>query len=584
MDRQVSPPPAAAVPPPAPSGAEAADPTLSMTGLTLTDRYELQALLGRGGMASVYRAVDRERVRLGFTDRYVALKVVTKDPSHPARAAALLQEFQSAQRLSHPNVINVFDIDQVDDATFYSMELLSGARLSQLVRRVDGTKLQRRYALAIIRDIGAAVSHAHSRGVVHADLKPSNVMITQQSEVRVLDFGGSSMPPREPWVSDGDDDDAFHQATPSYASCEQLERRRADPRDDIYALACIAYLLLSGRHPFDHLSSIEARTRGLEPKRPSGMPSSQWQALRHGLRFERSSQPESIDPWLARLGLKGAASRLPPLHDLTAPGEPEHTVRRASLIAAAALVVTVGTGMLLSTIDPDWQQNLSGAVAGAWDSMHETFAPDDNATVPTAAPPAAIDTKKPPTPVAPAPPARRPASALTTANSATKTPAAHLPIAATAPAPVAAAVASAAVAPAVAAPAAAAPAAPAATSATADGAPHVSFTAQNYLVGPGDPAARIVVQRQAGSEGDLNFIWWTEGGTAEPDVDYAPLGARTERLISGQDKLTVYVPIISNPQRAPGAQFRVALVDAASHRGDGGAPSAHATVTIEVGR
>ena len=575
MERQVSPPPAAAaVPPPAPSAAEAADPTHSMTGLTLTNRYELQVLLGRGGMASVYRAVDRERVRLGFTDRYVALKVVTKDPLHPARAAALLQEFQSAQRLSHPNVINVFDIDQVADATFYSMELLSGARLSQLVRRVDGTKLQRRYALAIIRDIGAAISHAHSRGVVHADLKPSNVMITQQSEVRVLDFGGSSMPPREPWVSDGDADDAFHQATPSYASCEQLERRRADPRDDIYALACIAYLLLSGRHPFDHLSSIEARTRGLLPKRPSGMPSSQWQALRHGLRFERSNQPESIDPWLARLGLKDAASRLPPLQDLTAPGEPEHTVQRASLIAAAALVVTVGTGMLLSTIDPDWQQELSGAFAGAWDSIHETFAPDDRAMVPTAAPPAAVATKKPPTPVAPAPPARRPASALMTANSATRTPAAYLPIAATSAAPLAEAVA----------PAEAAPAAPAATSATAESAPHVTFTAQNYQVGPGDPAARIVVQRQAGSEGDLTFIWWTEGGTAEPDVDYAPLGARTERLISGQDKLTVYVPIISNPQRTHGAQFRVALVDATSHRGDGGAPSAHTTVTIEGGR
>ena len=152
-------------------------------------------------MASVYKAVDRERVRLEFADQFVALQVVTKDASHPARATALLQEFQSAQRLSHPNVINVFDIDQVEDATFYSMELLSGARLSQLVRRVDGTQLQRRYALAIIRDIGAAISHAHSRGVVHADLKPSNVMVaTQQGEVRVLDFGGSSMPPREPWV------------------------------------------------------------------------------------------------------------------------------------------------------------------------------------------------------------------------------------------------------------------------------------------------------------------------------------------------------------------------------------------------
>jgi hypothetical protein len=556
-------PAATAVPPPARFAAGAADPAQSVAGLTLTDRYELQALLGRGGMASVYRAVDRERVRLGFTDRFVALKVVTKDPLHPARAAALLQEFQSAQRLSHPNIINVFDIDQVEDATFYSMELLSGARLSQLVRRVDGTKLQRRYALAIIRDIGAAISHAHSRGVVHADLKPSNIMITQQSEVRVLDFGGSSMPPREPWVSDGDADDAYHQATPSYASCEQLERRRADPRDDIYALACIAYVLLSGRHPFDHLSSIEARTRRLEPQRPPGMPRSQWQALRHGLMFDRSNQPDSIDPWLARLGLKGAAYGLPPLQDLTAPAEPEHTLQRASLIGAAALIVTVGAGMALSKVAPDWQQTLSGAVTGAWNSIRDGFAPDD-AMVPTAAPSAEATVTVAPTLVAPAPaaPARTPSAKL---------PAAHLPIATATAAPAMEAAAPVA-------------AAAAATAVTVNGAPHVIFTAQNYVVGPGDPAARVIIQREAGSEGDLNFIWWTEGGTAEPDVDYAPLGARTERLVSGQDRLTVYVPIISNPQRTPGAQFRVALVDAASHRGEGGAPSAHATVTIEGGR
>jgi serine/threonine protein kinase len=566
------PPAAAAVPPPAASAAEAIDPAQSGARLKLTDRYELQVLLGRGGMASVYRAVDRERERLGVADRFVALKVVTKDPSQPGRAAALLQEFQSAQRLSHPNIINVYDIDQVEDATFYSMELLSGARLSQAVLRVDGARLERRYALAIIRDIGAAISHAHSRGVVHADLKPSNVMITLQNEVRVLDFGGSSMPPREPWISDGDADDAFHQATPAFASCEQLERGRADPRDDIYALACIAYLLLAGRHPFDHLSSIEARRRGLEPKRPSGMPGSQWRALRHGLMFERSSQPESMDAWLASLGLKGAAARLPPLQDLTAPEESQQTGLRAGLMAAAALVVTVGTWAVLSNAAPDWEQTLNAALTSAWGSVHDTFASINSmtATAPTDALPASAPTAAiAPTVITPAPPA--PAR---THSSTPRTPAADVAIApAIAVVPAAQAAAP-----------AAAPATTAVASAIVDSVPHVAFTAQHYVVGPGDPAARIIIQREVGSEGDLNFIWWTEGGTAEPDVDYAPLGARTERLVNGQDKLTVYVPIISNPQRTPGAQFRVALVDAASHRGEGGAPSAHATVTIEGGR
>ena len=113
--------------------------------------------------------------------------------------------------------------------------------------------------------------------------------------------------------------------------------------------------------------------------------------------------------------------------------------------------------------------------------------------------------------------------------------------------------------------------------------PHVVFAAQSYVVGAGDPAARIVIQRQGDNRGDLNFIWWTEGGTAEPDVDYASLGARSEHLASGQDRVTVYVPIISNPLRSKSTQFHVALIDSANHRGNGQADSARATVTIEGG-
>jgi serine/threonine protein kinase len=215
-------------------------------------------------------------------------------------------------------VINVFDIDHDGDTVFYSMELLSGTRLSHLLRRIDGAVLQRRFALAIIRDIGAAVAHAHARGVVHADLKPSNIMITLDGEVRVLDFGGVSMPTREPWVSEGEDDEASYQpATPAYASCEQLERRRADPRDDIYALACIAYVLLAGRHPFDHVSSIDARARGMRASRPAGVSLAQWRALRRGLAWGREKQTVPIETWLTRIGVAGAARQLPPLAALT---------------------------------------------------------------------------------------------------------------------------------------------------------------------------------------------------------------------------------------------------------------------------
>jgi Protein kinase domain len=550
-------------------------------GQVLKDRYELQILLGRGGMASVYKAIDRDRARLGLTDQSVAVKVVQGKVSRPGSPAALVQEFQSAQRLSHPNVINVFDIDLDGDTIFYSMELLSGARLSQVLRRVDGTVLQRRYALAIIREIGAAVAHAHSRGVVHADLKPSNVMITNQGEVRVLDFGGPSMPPREPWVSEGDADDAYHHATPAYASCEQLERRRADPRDDIYALACIGYLLLAGRHPYDYLSSIEARARGMPPRRPAGMPWGQWRALRQGLAWPRADQPPSIEPWLARLGLKGAAARLPPLQDLTAAAVSHPPWQRIALLGAPALAVAAaGIWLAQSPAGIGLGRTLNAAVAAAGASVGEAWRSLTSSQNDTAPPARAVDASPPP-----------PASALPAVATPPAVPAVGTPKAA--PAIARSSAPSGAVAdPHIAgvskvalndASATAVAGAHPVKEVVAEGAPHVVFAAQSYVVGAGDPAARIVIQRQGDNRGDLNFIWWTEGGTAEPDVDYASLGARSEHLASGQDRVTVYVPIISNPLRSKSTQFHVALIDSTSHRGNGQADSARATVTIEGG-
>ncbi|MGA8706768.1 MAG: protein kinase, partial [Steroidobacteraceae bacterium] len=391
--RAKSPPPAEQLPLVEPQAASGTGEHADVAGQRLCGRYELQLLLGRGGMASVYKAIDHDRARLGLADHIVAVKVVQASTARPASPAALLQEFQSAQRLSHPNVINVFDIDRDGDKTFYSMELLSGARLSQLLRRVDGTVLRREYALAIIRDIGAAVTHAHARGVVHADLKPSNVMITQDGEVRVLDFGGSSMPPREPWVSVGDADDAFHHATPAYASCEQLERKRVDPRDDIYALACIAYLLLDGRHPFDYLSSLEARSRGMQaPRRPGGMPRRQWRVLRQGLQWSRSNQPPAVEPWLAKLGLDGAVRRLPPLADLTAPLAPRSNWRGPVVAGAITAAIGVGAALLWPQSDIDWSQRLDSALNGTRDTLqsawHTLVADDDKPLAPPADSPA----------------------------------------------------------------------------------------------------------------------------------------------------------------------------------------------------
>lgn len=547
----IVPPPKAAPRPaaaPAPASAPPAARSESVTvghGATLCGRYELQQPLGRGGMATVYQALDRYRASLGLEDCRVALKVVRVDSARPAAHVALGREFHSAQRLSHPNVINVFDIDHEGDTTFYTMELLEGQRLNQLLREFSGL-MPRRYAFAILRDIGAAIAHAHSRLVVHADLKPHNIMYTLEGAVRVLDFGGLSATPREPWISeltiDGFAIPQALPATPTYASCEQLEGRRADPRDDIYALGCIAYELLAGKHPFNRLSALEARSRRLRPKRPAGLRASCWHALRQALAWQRERRPGDVERWIHEVIGHDAAPQLPPLVHLLRASPPRFWLSRT----ATAVVALLAVGMVGYTADhvagSTWDATWATArtmTSGAWQRVQAGFGGSDVAPTTAAnnadsstASAQSSDTDAAPTRVASADTPNK-AGAVT---APTPTPnAAVLPVA---------------------------------------------FSLPSYVVPGSDPAARIIVRRLGGDSGDISFVWWTEEASAKPDVDYASLGRRTERIPKGEDKITIYVPIISNPLRKDPTKFYVALGRPGTSSDNA---SARTSVTIERG-
>lgn len=556
--------------------ARPAGPTEIGVGTVLDDRYELRHLLGRGGIATVYRAVDRYRVNLGLEDCYIAVKIVQPHPSRPGSVAALGREFHNAQLLSHPNVINVFNIDHAGDASFYTMELLDGERLSQVVKRVG--MLSRRHALAIIRDIGAAVSHAHSRGVVHADVKPHNIMITQVGTVRVLDFGSGVIRAREPWISELSPADNYRQATPAYASCEQLEGWSADPRDDIYALACVAYLLLAGRHPFNLRPSLEARANRMQPRRPPGLSGDSWRALQRGLSWTREERTMSVEEWLRDLGVDKAADTLPPLALLQA-GRPAGTWLQR---AAAASVVIAGLGLAAFTVEHqdefDWQNTLDRAQSSlqeAWQTM--TDAPTGSSGQPAVSLPpipsptqVVVQKNIRDLPVAAATPhssATHPRVAVDDAQDEAPGASASPIATAIAPDAVSAQVNDAGQ--------------PAAVPAGAEASRHLSFSAPSYVVSDTDPAARIVVRRSSTStDGDINFVWWTEEGSARADVDYASLGRRAERIPSGVDKITVYVPIISSSQRHESRQFYVDLSEAGQRNGAQGSRS---LVTIDNG-
>jgi hypothetical protein len=284
-----------------------ASPPIEM-GRVLRDRYVLQQRLGRGGMGSVFKALDRYRADLPEANQYVAIKILhAKSDDRRELLAKLRREFYCAQTLAHPNIVKVYELDRDGDVDFFTMELLEGELLSSVIERFRSRPMHRAQALTIIREIGAGLAHAHARGVVHSDLKPHNVMITDSGEVRILDFGASS-------TAGGA---APGTATPAYASCELLDGRSPDPRDDIYAFACLSYELLAGAHPFQRRSSTLARDLRIIPVRPAMLNWRQWKALTLGLSWHRGGRSVTVGAWLKRMNAeKEAMPQLPGVREL----------------------------------------------------------------------------------------------------------------------------------------------------------------------------------------------------------------------------------------------------------------------------
>src|SRR5258708_3150156 len=280
----------------------------------LRGRYRIRGVFGHGGMGTVFDAVDEYRLDLATSGQRIAIKVLhTAVTQRDELLAELQREFQHLQLLSHPNIVRVHEFDRDGDNAFFTMESLVGALLSQVMGARTAVPLPRPYALAVMREVGAALAHAHARGVVHGDINPQNIFITNDGELRVLDFGASHKLLRNAGLSQ-----RAPVATPGYASCQLLEGRHPDARDDLFAFACVAYLLFSGQHPFPSFTAVEPRAQRVRPPRPPGLTARQWQVLREGLRWERDRRPADVQKWLERLRLPAHAPQRPPLSSLLA--------------------------------------------------------------------------------------------------------------------------------------------------------------------------------------------------------------------------------------------------------------------------
>jgi hypothetical protein len=308
----------------------------------LRDRYELLSILGRGSSGTVYKALDRHRAHLADSARYVAVKVLKIDfQGRPEALSELEREFHQAQSLSHPNIVSVFDLDKDGDTNFVVMELLQGELLADIMLRLRGP-MQREYAMAIISSVGAALAHAHRRDIVHADLKPRNIMITSTGEVRVLDFGFARSRALE--LHTASPLDAVPASAPAYASVERVNGSQPHASDDVYSLACIAYELLSGEHPFGGRSAVLARANGRRPRNIPGLTRKQMQTLNRALLWGRGERKIDVVDLLAGLACAEAPNKLVPPEQLVAYDGRGRWRRRA--LGFLVFILMVGTATL----------------------------------------------------------------------------------------------------------------------------------------------------------------------------------------------------------------------------------------------
>jgi tRNA A-37 threonylcarbamoyl transferase component Bud32 len=271
-------------------------------GSVLRNRYELQAELGRGGMGVVYKALDRASAEFKDRSPYVAIKVLSEEfKRHPLAVQSLARESKKTLKLAHPHVVTVYNFSRGGGNVFMVMELLEGLSLDQLLKREGPSGLPAPRVIGILRALGEALGYAHQQGLVHADLKPSNVFITEDNVVKVLDFGiaRAAQQPVPGAEKTAFDISQLNAISPTYASLEMLRGQPPDVRDDVYALACIVYELYTGRHPYNRIEATKARDANLEPAPIRGLSRAQWQALRRGLAFDRAERTPSIAEFVA---------------------------------------------------------------------------------------------------------------------------------------------------------------------------------------------------------------------------------------------------------------------------------------------
>ena len=270
----------------------------------LGDDYELLAMLGQGGFGRVYRVRDLH------LEREVALKVLhpllTQEPAVVER---FRREAQLAARLTHPHIVNIYDIAGRSGLIWYTMELIQGPSLAQLVEREGPLPLDR--VLRLLREALSALAHAHGSGLVHRDIKPENMLLEPDGSLRITDFG-LALALRGAGRFGGA---TSQSGTPQFASPEQLLGERVDQRSDLYSLAAVASYALLGAAPFPGITPEQVLARQTTNQFPAtvgvreDVPEELWAVLERAMRAEVDARYPSAAEFLQALNRAAGTPR-----------------------------------------------------------------------------------------------------------------------------------------------------------------------------------------------------------------------------------------------------------------------------------
>jgi hypothetical protein len=262
-------------------------------GSVLRDRFLLQRKVSGGSMGVVYKALDRRLAEAGADQTSVAIKVLSPQLAEDGHALRALQQEASKTRcLVHPNIVRFIDLDRDDDLYFLILEWLDGRSLADILDSLDARSIDTDAAFRVVGQIGDALDYAHRCGIVHADVKPGNIMIMPNGDAKLFDFGVARVRQQQ---AEGDFDPGVLGAlTPAYSSMQVLGGEKPVASDDVFSLGCLLYRLIAGYRVFGPRNAAEASLEGMTPQRPQGLSDGQWKALKKALSYSRVTRFQSV--------------------------------------------------------------------------------------------------------------------------------------------------------------------------------------------------------------------------------------------------------------------------------------------------